>query len=126
MHMDVCNVRGITAHKRSQSQIGSFDQVAEVAWLEGHNEWHPSCSMHNSDIKIVDLHKLAGERVVWQLPGPGQSPQGWAERAEPNIMQKSSEQLLYLVEEFLESKEQGRHARKKTTEFLDQLLLVHS
>ena len=110
LHMDVCEQLGPRARKHQRKQHNdlatevTLRRPAAAAVSTGDS---PAGARDHEG----DMYLLCGGKVTLYLPRPEPWPMGWAVRPARIVVRKTKAQMLFLLEEFVINKQQGRHAR---------------
>ena len=119
LHIGVCENRGPTRCKRIGSQLGHIDLARAAVQSRAACVTRPrAAAPHRAGF---DAYVLLGGKWNLQMPQPAPLPANWAARRDKHIVYKSSEQVLYLEDEFIKNQQQGRSARKDTLLVLQEV-----
>lgn len=134
VHIAHCAEKGPFGPKRRKKQT-DVDLVAEVSRLQ-FRKVADLTTDHDSDdddagnagapgdVAGHDVYVLCEGKVRLALPHPPQLPRGWAVRKAGTVTHKTAQQALFLLEEFLKNKAQGRHARVNDVTLLQHLSTI--
>lgn len=112
LHLENCIAKGPHCQRHTVNQLQSIDLLAQLAPQHAAQPAAATASCVNAP---HDKYQLVGGLCL-RLPQPQPLPAGWASRPKQSVVRRSKEQLLYLMDEFLKNKAQGRHARLEDAE----------